>query len=146
MKKTYEKIFCDCCGKKMESEEGITNFRSTFKAYWYDSYGVVTEHDDLKRSEDHWAHRYRNIIPEHNDEYNNVSNHEIAQESRTDVEFIKMEMENICKDCATELITHLKKFRDDYMSTGVLKNELENDSLNNFTTEQLLDEIKRRTE
>ena len=144
MKKDYSKYFCDCCGKKIERKEGIENFKAIFKAYWDDTSHVVTDHDDLKRSE-RWQNGYTNILPEDNAVYEKVSNHKIIKGSGS-IEYIELNLNNVCKDCATELITRFKKIRDDFMDGGVLRNELEDDSLKGFTTEQLLEEIKKRTE
>lgn len=144
MEKIIKKYFCNCCGRKLDLNQGqhITDFEVTFKGKWYDKCEVVENHDELKRS-NAWRQGYRNILPEHNDNYTD-DNHSIIKDGHN-AEIYHIEADMICKSCATKIVDKLSKIRDELHEIAASPKELEDDSLEKFSTEQLLEEIKKRT-
>ena len=144
MEKIIKKYFCNCCGRKLDFNQGqyITDFEVTFMGKWYDKCEVVESHDELKRS-NKWRKGYRNILPENNDDYTD-DNHSIYQDGGS-TEVYHIEADMICKSCATKIIDKLSKVRDELHEIAASPKELEDDNLEKFSTEQLLEEIKKRT-
>jgi len=146
MKKEFIKYFCSCCGKKLdrENDKYITSFETRFMAKWYDMDNVIENHNELDRSGD-WKRGYRNILPENNDVFYEDNNHSIEKDSSS-IESYCIEADMICKSCANQIVDKLVMIRDELRGMATSPKELEDDTLEKFTTEQLLEEIKKRTE